>query len=142
MSSLSFYTDVTLTSNVPTVSIAFVCVEKSPTKMVFLDVSTTDTRLAQKITVTVRPGDENAKLRQKFSISHIYPIMINEGEDDEYIDVRITRVETETPPSYLYADRKVAAMSGINRVAYMCNGYNSQNTDIASALQYGTVICD
>jgi len=142
MSNVSFFTDVTLTSNVPTAAITFVCVEKSPSKMVFLDVTTTDTRLAQKITVTVRPGDENSKIRQKFAVSHIYPILVNEGETDEYVDVRITRVETETPPSYLYADRKQAAVSGVNRLAYLINGFNAQNGDIASALQYGTVVCD
>lgn len=142
MSNIAFYTDVTLTSNVPTASIAFVCIEKTATKLVFQDVSTTDTRLAQKITVTVRPGDENAKLRQKFSISHIYPILVNQGEIDEYVDVRITRVETETPPSYMYADRKQAAVTGVNRAVYLINGFNSENADIASALQYGTIVCD
>jgi len=142
MSNIAFYTDVTLTSNVPTAQLTFICIEKSPSKAVFLDVSTTDTRLQQKITVTVRPGDEISKVRQKFVISHIYPILVNEGEVDEYVDVRITRVETETPPSYMYSDRLQAAITGVNRAAYLINGFNTQNADIASMLKYGTVVCD
>jgi len=142
MSNVSFYTDVTLTSNVPSASVQFICVEKTPSKVVFLDVSTVDMRLQQKITVTVRPGNENTKTRQKFAISYIKPVLVNEGETDEYVDVHIGRFESEVPAILTYTERLTAARSLATQLEYLIKGFNTQNNDIASWLKYGTIICD
>jgi hypothetical protein len=135
---LSFYKDVTFTPNTPVDAVEFFLVDRTATKATFKDV-TSDPLYSRTLTVTVRPGDVERRLRHKISLSLIAPFAVNDGTDDEYVGLDICRMEFELPADLSYAARIAAIRNHMDRLGYIVRNDADVNDDVEDALTYAII---
>lgn len=142
MSLCSLFDDATLSSNVPTTSFDMKCVERSDSSMVFVSTDTSDSRVQRRLTVKVRPANDQTLQRQKVSFSMITPVLFDEDTDAERVELKIARLELEVPASSTFDWRLSMAKTELQRLVYACLNSNADNDTIESALKYGAVVQD
>jgi len=114
-----YFDDASVTLNSPVTERSFVCTERTPTRAVFIDVTETDPSLAYKITITTRPANTDTVVRQKVKMTIFAPAVINEGDEDEYIDPAIYRLEVEVPSGWSYTSRNNITANMIGKLPHL-----------------------
>lgn len=119
-------------------AVEFFLVDRTATKATFKDV-TSDPIYSRTLTITVRPGNLETRLRHKVSLSLITPFAVNAGTDDEYIGLDICRQEFEVPADLSYTDRKNRIRHNLNRLGYVLNNAASLNNEVEDCLMYAII---
>jgi hypothetical protein len=110
--------------------------------MVFVSTDTSDSRVQRRLTVKVRPANDQTLQRQKVSFSMITPVLFDEDTDAERVELKIARLELEVPASSTFDWRLSMAKTELQRLVYACLNSNADNDTIESALKYGAVVQD